>query len=895
MIRDYVLSRWRIILDILVLQLVTSVIVSFVFKGVPLLQLWEGSPLMHVSSINMISSNLPNVLRWNPYWHFGTPFLRFYPPLSYYLWALVTWVLNTSVFEAFTIYSCLIFSLSSVFIYFLGYELGLKRVGCFTCSLLFVTSFNLYAFWDVGSIPNITALAFSIATLLFFLRAVRTKKLSDTLACAIFASTVSLTHLNNALIMAILLIYIGVILVIFRPALLFKRRGPNEPPIYTLRLPKLLLTIALIALAIGFFWWLPFLTSGGPDHLSSYVTVGLTSVVGISSLISTLFQIIGFTIDATNLFSPGLGHFLLAIIGTIIVFKSRQEKNIIVLASFALCVIACFLPGLGISLGITNRFAPYLSLFAAVLGAYTIEKIYTKYEQLVHSKHVFNTIIVLLLVLVIVYPTVAQVGTIFTRTEFAGNTPDTLVQLKDRMNIGERVATDLSYTQWQLNAYTDQIWQSGSSDLASMTNDFTYTFLYYTFIKKDSAYLPYFSRNYNVRWVMSDMNGLVQTDYGVPEVEGFDSSFVEAVGLNETLLLFIGDSSEYSLLFQSQAMINSKDTILVNGGDNLEGYDLETLKKFDAVYLNGLLNGNSENLETQYNLLSEYVSGGRGVILDTGDIKSEEDLVDIPDLFPVEATATHTESTFLLSENASTTLTKNLNLTKMNDNQQYTISYGVHFKEGSEVLILDEDRSVVAYWELGAGKVLWTGLRLPYSSNYYGLSQDINEEARAVYDERAKLLSEMVNFVAKESSGESTAQIAVEYPEPEKIIVHVENAVPEEGIWVKMSYFPGWTAEIKDEQSSINVFKAGPDMMMVFPNQNGSYTLTFYFGKTWDVIVGEAVSLVSIIAIAVFFVYKLFRHLKNKHHVNSQWDKTEHTGSRNKDINSNFTRRGLQK
>jgi len=327
-------------------------------------------------------------------------------------------------------------------------------------------------------------------------------------------------------------------------------------------------------------------------------------------------------------------------------------------------------------------------------------------------------------------------------------------------------------------------------------------------------------------------------------------------------------------------MINAQEIVLIEGGRNLEDYDLETLKKFDAVYLNGIMRGDSKSLENQCNLLSEYVNRGGGVILDTGDLPYGGEIKNIPDPFPVEETAIYEESRFLLSENRSTSLTKELDLTLMNSVQPSGISYGRRFKEDSKILVLDEDVPVVAYWELGNGRVLWTGLRLPYYSNYYGLSQDTNEKARETYEERAKFLSEMVNFVAKETSDESSARVSVEYPEPEKILVHVKYASPEESVWVKMTYFPGWKAKMDNGNTELRIFKAGPGMIMVFPNCDGSFDLTFYFEKTWDVTAGEAISSVSLLMIAGFFLYQLIIYIKGNK-VTNEWDKTEHTGSGN--------------
>jgi len=67
--------------------------------------------------------------------------------------------------------------------------------------------------------------------------------------------------------------------------------------------------------------------------------------------------------------------------------------------------------------------------------------------------------------------------------------------------------------------------------------------------------------------------------------------------------------------------------------------------------------------------------------------------------------------------------------------------------------------------------------------------------------------------------------------------------------------------------------------MLVFPRRGGSYDIAFYYGKTWDVVVGEVVSLTAILAILGFFTYRVIMCLRGKWPILEGWVKTEHTGS----------------
>ena len=886
-LRDYIMAHKSVLIDLSFLVLFAVVLVAYCFKGAT-----SGCDgFMHLSKLEILTNNLnthSSFPQWNPYWYFGVPMWRFYSALAYYVISFFGWIFQLSTVGMVMVWSYLAFSIATVSIYFLAKEMGLKRFGCITCSILFITSINLIDYWRIGSYPNVTGVAFSPLALFFFLRAMRKKDLTNILAAGLAFSAVFLVYFMNAIILAVFILLISIVMMIRDPSLLFIRRTQQLPPKYTLVVLKILFSIFFVVVVTSLWWALPFLTT----YLAAPAEATTSASSVTEPLVNQLVNLFGVN---KTLYSPGFGHVLLAVIGCIFVFVKRKTEKLYAPLCLVIAFIFCLSPWLHIPTGpvFWFRFSLYFTLFVALCGGIALDTIKSFYEKILGNKSnskianfsknkTYPVLIGVLLLLICVYP-VFGTGVVFKGVDISA--PDYVEEIESRMNFGERLAMVGGYG---LNLYSD-IFQSdgGNSYYLTMVNEFSYTFWYYVFIQSDSAYLPYFSRNYNVRWIMNDMDGLEQTDYGVPEVDCFDSSFVEAVGLNETLLLFIGNPYEYSFLFQSQAMVNSEGIILVNGGKNLEGYNLETLKNFDVIYLNGLISGNSQSLDIQYNLLSDYVNWGGGVILDTGDITSGGELEDIPDLFPVTETAIYAESTFLLSENVSTTLTQNVDLTKMSDGQYSTVSYGTLFNGGSKILVFDEDLPVVAYCELGAGKILWNGLRLPYYSNYYGLSQRLSKEAREIYDERAKFFSEMVVFVAKESSRESTAHVTVDYPEPEKIIVHVEDSSSEEVIWVKMTYFSGWTAEINDQKSNLKIFTTGPDMMLVFPDQLGNYDITFCFGKTLDVIVGETISSVSIMAIIVFFSYRLIIRLTNNRQANNKWHKTKHTGSGNNYLQSN--------
>ena len=76
-----------------------------------------------------------------------------------------------------------------------------------------------------------------------------------------------------------------------------------------------------------------------------------------------------------------------------------------------------------------------------------------------------------------------------------------------------------------------------------------------------------------------------------------------------------------------------------------------------------------------------------------------------------------------------------------------------------------------------------------------------------------------------------------------------------------MSHYPGWAAWVEDESPiQLTVFRAGPNMMLVFPKRSGDCVVRLYFDKTLDVKLGEFVSLVGVIALPALAFYKAASH-----------------------------------
>ncbi|UCD92696.1 MAG: hypothetical protein JSV43_01910, partial [Methanobacteriota archaeon] len=777
-------------LDLSLLVLLAIVLVSYCFRGIT--SAWDGA--MHLSKIRIMLENLEKsgvFPRWNPYWYFGVPMWRIYSPLSYYMMAIIAWIFHLSLLQTTMLWAYMAFSIAAVSAYLLALEMGLKRLGCVTSGLLFLTSFNLIGYWGIGSYPNVTGTAFAPVAMLLSMKAVKRRSLRSILAAGLAFGIVLLTYSMHAIFAMIFTMVISVIVMLREPSLLLVSRGRENLTKSILVLPKTLLGLILITSCVSMWWVLPFLTT----YLSAPSIPGEYGYGVPGPPLAQLTALLGTRLNAKSPESPGVGHFMLGVIGFLIVFAERRSRCLEAPACFVTAFILCLSPWLDLPTGPLYwwRFTVYLSLFAAICGGIALDSVRGFYQELFDqnsggsldrqsTSKSLPLFLVVLILAVSVYPVVGSEQIIFPGIDMSDKL-GYIRFLEKESNIGDRIGVERTY---DLNVRASILHSDGGNvHYMYLVNLFAYDFWYQIILEKDPSYLRYFARNFNIRWLKEvDMDGVQEVYPEVYEVEGFRSSFAEVIGRETILALFVGDSDEYRNLFLSAAMVNPNEVIPVFGGVALDGFDLEALWNFDVVYLHGFRLNSEGNVGQVSSLLSGYVENGGGLILDTGDPGFGE-LRNIPEPFPVSGIRTYKNSHLDIDQGASHGIMANVDPEKIRRTEPYTISYALEFRNGSVPLLCEEDRPIVTFCERGLGKVLWTGLRLPY------LATSGEDE------EGAKLLVNMLRFAAStesEAPADLWANARVTFPNLDEISVEVRNASFEDAVWVKMSYYPGWTA-----------------------------------------------------------------------------------------------------
>jgi len=827
------------------------VIVSFLYVGdVPGGSDWS----THMSKIRFIVDNLPSFPRWCPESGFGTPFLWDYPPFSYYSVALISWIFGLSIFEGCKVFFILILSVGAVSTYALAAELGLGRVGRFASGFLLLGSYNIYAWWWIGQLPNMTAVLFTPLALLAFLRAVKKQTLfSILLAGASFVPVVA-SHLLNTLIFGVILVVTSVALTILKPELLYVSRGMNMPPKYTLIILKIFLLSSLEAFALSAWWWLPFILDG--KIFEYYAAISGTGIVKAGESARTLALKFDSLLKPT-LYYAGLAHLLF--VGASLAFLIKERgifRDVLILPYvwFFLSIFGSISPYLNIPMGLPFRFGPYMTLASSLLGGISLSFCESFYRK-ISKQTIIRAVLVLLLSACAFYPSVMQVKQNFGTLKA---NPSGFSSLSTIVKEGERIGT--GSVGW-INVYSNVSVSYGAN---TWDNDFAYKFWYFMYYNFSSERVPYFAMNFNVKYFLSPPKQspyLVKVEGSLYEVKGFNSSFVETTE-GKTLVLFIGEENEYvEYFFLSISATNSVDTLLVYGGKFLEDFDSATLSRFNAIYMSGIYYRNRAAFSR---ILTQYVESEGGLILDTG--MQEES--DIPAVSPVSKVAMK-ESTFNLTVPIESEVTSGVDIEGFSERLRSTgssIVYANNLRNGAVTLLNDDEFPIIVYWNYGEGKVIWTGLKMPYLAMLH----------RSVSD--SEMLIKMIRHV---SSPPLTGHAAIKFNiGVDSISIDVKGASQNTGIWVKMSYHPSWEASASNANigtKALKILKAGPNMMLVFPEADGDYKLVLNYGKSLARQIGEIAGIAGIIVVFASFIIGKWR-------VPEGWEKTSHTGSGHKQI-----------
>jgi len=305
-------------------------------------------------------------------------------------------------------------------------------------------------------------------------------------------------------------------------------------------------------------------------------------------------------------------------------------------------------------------------------------------------------------------------------------------------------------------------------------------------------------------------------------------------------VMVIGSDNGYGTVFRSLAYSDSNSQVLIpaRGGEFADELDPDELVRFNAVVLYSF---DSRDDDTASGVLSDYVRNGGGLIVEANG-SPFDNASSIPELIPVSRTTATNYGTEWDLTSVDHEILEGIDLSAFGAAIYDGGPWGVSSVAQSDVrdwakpILFTNGHPIVVAGQYGKGRVVWTGMNLPYHINTYR-----NEE-------ESRLLAQMIEWVA----GEDRPQ-----PDYEALFVHpqrreVKVLTPAKGVLFKESFFPNWHAYA--EGGELKIYRAGPDFMYVPLPGDTSYPaeVIFEYKKSTLEWVSLGISLATLIGLATY-------------------------------------------
>lgn len=389
--------------------------------------------------------------------------------------------------------------------------------------------------------------------------------------------------------------------------------------------------------------------------------------------------------------------------------------------------------------------------------------------------------------------------------------------------------------------------------------------------------LPGYLSEYVKRSEVMDLNAEKYTKHGVTlNFSEFEDELVSPIlsGTNSSTIGIFGSERGYETVVRAIAErgnFNSQVLIPIKLGQKIDVYSLSELKNFDALYL---YDYDYDKADNAFRNLTEYVSGGRKVFIETGvEVKQSQGV--LPDFFPVEGVERRGLGKDWSLENPDKLFGDNVDFTKFSppvfDNDEWKFSYSdFDIRTNAQVILKNKGKIVAAMQKIGNGEVIWSGLNLAYH-----LTRNHNFDETVFFD---NILSYMVDLNVK-----SPPPSATNFINPNQRTITTEGA---KGILFKEQAYDGWYAKLTDNQRGLKIYKAGPAipgyMYIPLPDQKSHEVILSFRGSLWD---KAAISIAIILVVLILEEVLLYGltlgrlrrwiWIKSKHKIRSWWEKEE--------------------
>ena len=167
-------------------------------------------------------------------------------------------------------------------------------------------------------------------------------------------------------------------------------------------------------------------------------------------------------------------------------------------------------------------------------------------------------------------------------------------------------------------------------------------------------------------------------------------------------------------------------------------------------------------------------------------------------------------------------------------------------RQGATELVRVGDRVVAARWDVGKGRVVWSGMNL---MAHDATSGSVDED---------RFLADQLGWLFTPAAG-SSPQVAIQpsWTGSDRVSLALEPSASPSLVLFKESLFPGWTARLVTPNGSSNVDLVGSEMDFMLADLGSvppGSALVFTYGPTPAVYLSWAVSAVSFVAMLIWML-----------------------------------------
>ncbi|TET20771.1 hypothetical protein E3J74_02285 [Candidatus Bathyarchaeota archaeon] len=805
----------------------------------------------HLYKTKFITQYLPQI-RWNHHWASGMPLFRWYPILFFLLQASATVITALPVELVLVITLSISYWLIGLGIYLFTSEIvNDHSISIIAPTVLISTPilWNLYV--EGGLCTRIPAAGFFALSLAATIRYVNRPSRMRLLSSILCISTSMLLHPAYgvpALISCTLLTLVM--------AKDWRRK-------ITLSLKIMIPTLFLIC-----WFYLPFIQPLPPHRLSEPFSLSVT--------IAHIFMLPTRGADVT--FNPIFIPLTLALV-MISLFYDRKTltENSLLKWVLAFLFLFPFLAQIFDDSIIMITLAFYLLPFDCLL----LKRLYDILAR--HRRFLPNIITVCLISLILIAQVwVTGVDVIEKIKNPVTKVPDALSEISDRLTIPKenfmyRVAVAGSYSDlggWFNYKYdVPQTRDYYGQGILNPQWNGLFSIIYYTTgnYNETNFFLDY----WGVKWILarSDMNiqgtsiphyqkflarqqyyqltGQARAIYDPDEVI-YEFTYRNATPIfyvsNVPTLLILGDEIGYNDVFLAFAYsdYDSRCIIPIKGYEYIDDYTLSQLSQFDAIILRGY---KYHDRAEAWSLLDNYVKNGGGLIIETG-YSPDGNASFIPPPCPVEMTRKTDFGKEWHFTYVDSPVTDGINFTSFSPAVYGDHAWGVSASYNESVrlwartILWNKGHPLVVIGDYGKGRVVWSGLNLPYHIiNYKNYWESL-------------FLSKIIDWAAQAPKKRTTTvDYTVNRPNPEKIIVTVSNEA--NGILFKECHFKNWYAYLIDHEGkrqNLPIYKAGPYFMYVRVPSDIKLPIKVFFeyGWEWEEISGGIISMITFVILVMY-------------------------------------------